>query len=239
MNCDEVRKRLPLWVGGDLPGGEQAGVDDHLAGCPACRAEADAWRTDHERMVEFTRRDDGPGLEPTRLEEMITAAREAAASRAVPARRPGFWRWAGPVAALFAVFLFWRLVPLPDRRPEPAPQPAAGAASWEQLQAAFDGCLERPVRPEAWRAEAGPGLVTVLTRTESGDGYRLADCIEVSDLRRIRRYPWLEQRLEKYRRNADGGIYLAVCNAGEWDRGRRRAVRDEVLRQFGAASRAS
>lgn len=37
-----VLKQLPLWVEGDLAGGEAEAVLAHLEGCPACRTAADA-----------------------------------------------------------------------------------------------------------------------------------------------------------------------------------------------------
>lgn len=237
MNCDAVRERLALWAGGDLPADELAAVDDHLAECPACRAEAEAWRADRERMIELAKMDAGPELEPSRLEQMIADAEEAARGAAAPPHAFGFWRWAGPVAALLAVFLFWRLVPLPAPREDSPRAEAHEAANWEQLQAAFDGCLAAPVTPTAWRAETGPGLIAVLTRKDGR--YVLADCIETPDLERISRYPWLEQRLERYRRQGDGSVYLAVCESGDLDRGSRRALRRQVLDRFGPAGGAS
>jgi anti-sigma factor RsiW len=44
MTHDTVLERLDEWLGGDLPAAERAEVDLHLAGCEACRAEADALR---------------------------------------------------------------------------------------------------------------------------------------------------------------------------------------------------
>lgn len=233
MNCEAVRERLALWAGGDLPPDELVAVEDHLAGCGACRAEADAWRADRERIIELAKMDAGPELEPSRLEQMIAEAEQAAGGEAAPAPTRVFWRWAGPVAALLAVFLFWRLVPLPAPREDSPRAEAQGAANWEQLQAAFDGCLATPIAPSAWRAETGPGLIAVLTRQDGR--YILADCIETPDLERISRYPWLEQRLERYRRQGDGKVYLAVCESNDMDRSRRRALRRQVLERFGQA----
>jgi anti-sigma factor RsiW len=42
MSTRHVTDRLPLWVGGDLPEAEAAGILEHLAGCEACRREAAA-----------------------------------------------------------------------------------------------------------------------------------------------------------------------------------------------------
>lgn len=45
MTHDIVLERLDDWATGDLPAPERAAVDLHLAGCPGCRAEAEALRT--------------------------------------------------------------------------------------------------------------------------------------------------------------------------------------------------
>jgi len=42
--CDRTRDRLPAFVAGTLGEAEAAAVAGHLRRCPACRAEADAWR---------------------------------------------------------------------------------------------------------------------------------------------------------------------------------------------------
>lgn len=42
MDCNHARGLLALHVYGDLEAGEKAQVDTHLAGCPACREEANA-----------------------------------------------------------------------------------------------------------------------------------------------------------------------------------------------------
>src|SRR5262245_7783395 len=44
MNCSQARDRLPGLLYGDLPAAEAAAVEDHLAGCPACRNEHAALR---------------------------------------------------------------------------------------------------------------------------------------------------------------------------------------------------
>ena len=42
MHCSEMRELLPLHLYGDLPPEQAAGVDKHVAECPACRRDRDA-----------------------------------------------------------------------------------------------------------------------------------------------------------------------------------------------------
>jgi anti-sigma factor RsiW len=39
MKCNEVQEHLSAWLDGEVPEGLHQRLADHLAGCPACRAE--------------------------------------------------------------------------------------------------------------------------------------------------------------------------------------------------------
>jgi anti-sigma factor RsiW len=39
MKCSEVQEYLSAWMDGEIPEGQRQPLADHLAGCPACRAE--------------------------------------------------------------------------------------------------------------------------------------------------------------------------------------------------------
>jgi anti-sigma factor RsiW len=39
MKCSEVQEYLSAWMDGEVPEGQRQPLADHLAGCPACRAE--------------------------------------------------------------------------------------------------------------------------------------------------------------------------------------------------------
>jgi anti-sigma factor RsiW len=39
MKCSEVQENLSAWLDGEVPEGLHRRLADHLAGCPACRAE--------------------------------------------------------------------------------------------------------------------------------------------------------------------------------------------------------
>ncbi len=44
MDCAKVNRKIELFVLGDLPGSEQAAIEEHLASCPACRVTHDEYR---------------------------------------------------------------------------------------------------------------------------------------------------------------------------------------------------
>jgi|UniRef100_A0A7V6A4E2 anti-sigma factor RsiW len=42
MKCGEVQEHLSAWLDGEVPEGLHQRLADHVAGCPACRAELEA-----------------------------------------------------------------------------------------------------------------------------------------------------------------------------------------------------
>ncbi len=44
MNCKGTRKRLSAYLDGEVSGGEEAGIREHLAACPRCTGELAALR---------------------------------------------------------------------------------------------------------------------------------------------------------------------------------------------------
>ena len=75
MHCEELHPRLLEFVDGDMSAEERAAVRAHLAGCPACRAEADQLRAG-ARAVRAAVQELAPTqhyLTPARLERLMTA----------------------------------------------------------------------------------------------------------------------------------------------------------------------
>jgi predicted anti-sigma-YlaC factor YlaD len=79
MTCDAIRELLP----DVLTGSPASEVDAHLAGCAACRAEADLLRALLDRLRDAVTPDAEP-VAPPSLEAVLAAAR---AREVTPARR--------------------------------------------------------------------------------------------------------------------------------------------------------
>ncbi len=135
MNCEELHPRLLDFVDGDMPPQQKAAVRDHLAECPACRAEVDQLRAGH-RAVRAAVGQLAPRqryLTAERL-EMLTAARRR---HRRPVRLMTFRRLvaAAAVAAIVATAPFlvgdFRRILAP---PEQAPQVQAAQATMPQWQ---------------------------------------------------------------------------------------------------------
>lgn len=125
MNTPHVAPEdLALWVEGDLPEVEAAGVAEHLAACPACRAEAEAIRASQAWLKE--------GEESPFSAEERAALRAAVLAELASPRVtlwPGRAGWGALLAAAALVVL---TLGLPRLRREPdrvAPSLPATAAA--------------------------------------------------------------------------------------------------------------
>jgi excisionase family DNA binding protein len=89
MDCRTCREQLSAFQAGDLDAGANRAVAEHLAGCPACRAEQDAYGRLDALMTKLPRR--APAA------DTVTTIRNAAAAAApVSAHKVEF----GPVLNL-------------------------------------------------------------------------------------------------------------------------------------------
>lgn len=83
MTCDAIRELLPDVLTGSHAGEEGPRVDAHLAGCAACRAEADLLRALLDRLRDAVGPDPDQAVAPPPLEAVLAAAR----ARSAPAVR--------------------------------------------------------------------------------------------------------------------------------------------------------
>jgi len=131
MTCDQVRPLLPLAVYGDLTGAEEETVRGHLAGCSACRSEAEAIRRLRTSL------DAVPPPEVT-----VSVAGVLRAETADQARRARRWRRVAIAAGALAACVLSILLVRPDIRiddgalvvrwREASPQPPQGVVKVEQ-----------------------------------------------------------------------------------------------------------
>lgn len=107
MNCHAAKKRIPLFVGGELEASRSERIRAHLAACPECRAEAE----ELERSLLAVRGMAGAGaagdwtpVEWNRMIRTITATRGESRTREVFHRlRPAL---AGALGVLLAAGVF-------------------------------------------------------------------------------------------------------------------------------------
>lgn len=152
MNAAHVAPEdLALWVEGDLPEAQAAGVASHLAACPACRAEAEAIRASQAWLKE--------GEEPPFSPEERTALRAAVLLELASPRAQAWPSRSGWGALLAAAALVVLTLGLPLLRREPArvppSLPAAAAAPAPEAQAGLNPPLT-PTTPIRVRASRQP-----------------------------------------------------------------------------------
>ena len=108
MNCHGAKKRIPLFVGGELSKRKAEGIRRHLEFCPACRADAGEF----ERSLLAVRGMAGAGAdgdwspaEWNRMIRAITATRGESRARSTLVRlRPAF---AGALGVLLAAGVYF------------------------------------------------------------------------------------------------------------------------------------
>ena len=103
--CAQIMGRFPDWNRGTLNPEEVALLEEHLAGCEACSAEAE-----FVRMLDRTRPEPPPGL----LTEIEQALDAELASRPVGRlrRRAAPWTWSAAAALVMALgtALVWQQI---------------------------------------------------------------------------------------------------------------------------------
>jgi len=155
----EAREReLALWAGGDLPAAETARLEEHLAGCPECRALADGLRESQAALAALA----GEPIDP----EALARVRRGVLRRLEERRpRPAAAPWLLAAAAALALAALALGLWLQGSRP---PEPAVVAAR-------PNGASEAPAeRPERARPESADREVDSAPRPGDEPGSRIA-----------------------------------------------------------------
>ncbi len=149
--CEKFKTQLALYANGELPAKQRERVAAHLALCPSCRAEVEAYRQLAERMHDLP--------SPTIPEHALRGFTQAIMDQIAPRqrRRPRAfdfishlfrprWRYAWATAAMVALMFVLGLwyVPL-EREGPPARKlaPLLQARAWDKL---YYGLLEKETR---------------------------------------------------------------------------------------------
>ena len=115
--------QLPEYSRGELPEGERAVVQDHLASCPACRRELDLLQA----LLEAPE----PRLEPAEAERLYTPlAQGRRRGWAVGRRRAGVWQAAAGLAVVLAGYGVW-LASRSDREADRSWSAEEALAGWD------------------------------------------------------------------------------------------------------------
>lgn len=113
MNCRQASELIGGWAAGELDCGEQAALDEHLAGCAECRQAAESQQlADAELMRAFA---------PRRRAAAHLADRVADELRREPRRGQRRFAKSGALAAAAAGFLLAVCLLRPWQRPAPPP----------------------------------------------------------------------------------------------------------------------
>jgi beta-lactamase class D len=169
MTHEEARELLLDLSYGELDPALRRQVETHVSGCTDCEAELEALAS--TRAAARLLREPGP---PRGREELVEAARRAAASRSLAGRRS----WARPAAwmatAALVLVVGGVTMRLLDRGPRPGGDPgpvvaSAPAGRTEKAEAAPASPPPRPEAPPAQPSAPPPGALASRETADSPD----------------------------------------------------------------------
>jgi len=102
MNCQGAKKRIPLFVGGELPAGQTERVRRHLEACPACRTEAEEIGRTRLAVREMARAGGAEDWSPAEWRRVIATVTKSEADRR---GAPAVWKLKPVLAAGLGIFL--------------------------------------------------------------------------------------------------------------------------------------
>src|SRR5580692_7894941 len=93
MTCEEIEWRMAEYWSGTLSPEEEAAMDEHLAGCEACRAETERLSRLWQDLGQLQPPEPSAALRE-RFHGTLASYRDSGASGPLVARRPGVgWVW--------------------------------------------------------------------------------------------------------------------------------------------------
>ena len=176
MKCEEIKELLSEYVDGELSAADAASVEQHLAGCDACRAELEALRQTAALVRSLPRADAPEGL--TRSVTESVGKQVAGRKRAAVLRWTGVGGWLAAAAALIIVI---QLVPWegpldPGALTEPkiaapaADDEEAGKADALPIPDEKDRRPELALKKEAAEVAPGESLAEAEARSAGKNG---------------------------------------------------------------------
>jgi anti-sigma factor RsiW len=137
---------LQAWTEATLPPREAEETDRHVAGCPACRESADAYRTVFGALEAEV-----PGAPEGFLDEVMRAVTREARSR--PPALPPIWALASLGAAAAALVLLFGWFDVHGTALEAVPALSSEVAEWVPPELAVPASVEQAVGSAVNRAE--------------------------------------------------------------------------------------
>jgi hypothetical protein len=244
MKCQEVKKRLFLFVGDDLPEKKKESVESHLKQCPTCLAEVEKLKSMKESLQEIARLD-LPETLPPDFPQKVTKNIQQKRAKFLFFPLPKPVRVAGICAASIllvasAVLIFLSGGKMSSERlvKEILTISRAGSSElvWDPEHIffkAFDG----PYRLDAWEAPDQPGVYAVLHKTTSDTRpvtYVIDYCGHGRDLSSFKGYPWIQHRMKRLvsRTGSKENVFVAVYLMPDSSKWERRQIEEALLKAF-------
>jgi anti-sigma factor RsiW len=158
MSCDRARRLFGACWDDELTHAEREWLEGHLAACPGCRGEYDAFTRSLELVGSLPRAEAPPDL----AERVLARSRRAAPAPDALGERPARWAPAMAAAAAVVVLALAVMLALPGA---PWRGPAGGGTSQVAVVSGgpavpvlVSGEGREPARPEGRTGGAAPGV---------------------------------------------------------------------------------
>ena len=160
MKCEDIKELLTEYLDGELPPEDAAAVEEHTAGCDACRAELDALRQTTALLQSLPKAD-----APAGLAENVTASldREIAIHR-----RAALMRWmhvGGWMSAAAAIIIVIQLAPWQPPRKSPTPSHRTTA----EPELAATEAMEKDSAPTDSKRRVAPSPTMIAMKKEADE----------------------------------------------------------------------
>ena len=248
MNCNDVKKRLPLYAGGDLPERETMRIQEHLETCPDCTGELELYqhaRSAVDHVAGIDRPESLPSDFAMQVQRRIAAERVHSRN---PFRRHGLWQLPklvpiGAVAALIAILLFalsqdrW-LGDTSDRAEFTAANlDEQSLVEISALLKQYGDAVEGPYPVDTWNPSGASGVYMLMHRPLPGEApetYSLDYCGASNRLLSFRGNPWIRQRQGRLvaRAGSPNNVYIVIIVLPESSGDQRRRIEDDIRKKY-------
>jgi len=248
MKCRNVREKLALYAGGDLPEAEISELERHLDGCRSCTQGLDQLRRAINAVEQINEADIPDPLPDRMVSEIYQRATQAKSKSGSLGTGKPRWRFAVAFGAIGLILVL--IVALAGNFREDKIQAiikwhhewlrTAGEnrsdIQWEAMRS-LSGIFGSPIRLKEWTPPNKAGVYAIMHRADSGGGpvkYTVDYCGESRKLGAFQTYPWLPQVQKRLvsRTGSTDNVYIAVILMPESTGDERRAVEEVIIKAF-------
>lgn len=226
MKCDEIKRQLALYAGGDLPENEIPGIEAHLSACAECAAELKALKETHNAFLNINIQDTPQPLPEAFFQGIYRNLEKKEKLQTFHFLKGLHWLLKKPALVSYAVILaFFLGAGLSYKYWEKAYKDAIIEYTvvdpvFEKIEAKLGKKISYQMYtgsmlPQLETIARQPVVFIVMHKKATPDGaetFSIDYLGESGDLLSVERYPWFEQRKKELMNKAGSpdNIYVII-----------------------------